>query len=210
MINADTDMNADVKANVNPPQAEVRKISYHPFNINAFKTLQDVCDYLNSSTMIGCHDEIARDLLNFVLNNLDAFEQSCTFEDIETMFKLLATKTSIMDVTPLELCCSTFWTDKATQIKEIDLLEKLIDFGKKDARYFELVEYLLTVQAIANDSIPIACDLATLSDFEPRIMKKLPADVQRRLREATFYEENPDTGRMYCYALLTYQLVYVD
>lgn len=206
MLSADVDVNA----NVNPPQAEVRKIDYTHFNINDFKTPRDVCDYMKSEYALACGKDKSRDLLHFILTNIVSFEQNYKFEEIEEMFKLLANTQSIVGSSPLEMCVNVFWADDAMREKVIDLLEMLIGFGKKDARYFGLVEYLLTHQRVANQSIPMACTLTDSGKFEPCIMKKLPEDMQKSLRKGTFYVENHDTGRMFCYSLLTYELVYVD
>ena len=89
--------------------------------------------------------------------------------------------------------------------------------GEKDARYYDLVEHMLTVQAMGNASSPLAADLSmsprTRDSFKAKVLDKLPQSMQERLAKATYYydDENDDgEGRTYCFSLLSGRVLCVD
>ena len=94
----------------------------------------------------------------------------------------------------------------------IDFLGKLVLLGEKDERYYDLIEMMLTVQAMGERHFPLGCTLYNESkdDFINKILNKLPDAWKERLSKATFYYYDEDVDRTYCYTVLGRKLVYAD
>ena len=202
-------INADVHENINVNQAEVQIQEYRRIDVNGLNSPESILAYVKKEKI--WEETLSNELLDFLLKHIDAFVQESSFESIEALLMYLATvEPRYSDGYFID--CTLPVEGIGHPEKLIAFLEKLIGYAQQENRYWEIIETILTYQPVKNHSIPVASGFEgkRMSEFTSKVLNKLPEAMQKRLKEATFYREDKDTGRMKCRELLTYKLVSID
>ena len=220
---ADTPANAAADLNVNPKAAEVQHVVYKTFDDrevakwtpeDLIKTLETVGEWDDEGGYYWFPQAKLYDLFSILFDKVLTWgrEAVITYDQISKIIQLASdrpvgtTGGLVREVAALD------WEQKV-----VDFLGEFVVLGEKDARYYDLVEHMLTVQAMGNAKSPLAADLSMSprfrDSFKAKVLDKLPKNMQERLAEATYYydDENDDGEvRTYCFSLLSGSVVSVD
>ena len=79
--------------------------------------------------------------------------------------------------------------------------KEFVKRGIDDARYYELIYTMLT-HRIHNNDFPLGFAMSEQDGFD-KVLAKLPSKIQKQLKSCTFYQDDKDMGRRFCYSLLT-------
>ena len=82
-----------------------------------------------------------------------------------------------------------------------DSFKKFVKHGVEDSRYYELIYMMLTYQL--NRSCPLDFQMSLEDGFNEEVLAKFPPKIQEELKDASFYEDNDESGRRTVYSILT-------
>ena len=83
-----------------------------------------------------------------------------------------------------------------------DFFKKFVKHGVKDARYYDLIYTMLTYR-LPIGSHPLGFQMSLEDGFNDEVLAKLPPKMQEKLKGASFYEDDDESGRRTVYSLLT-------
>ena len=94
-----------------------------------------------------------------------------------------------------------FHVTDSTQGLEVicNFFKEFVKNGEKDARYYKLIDEMLTYQTVRNESFPLGYSVHRCSGWEEKVFAKLPSKMQTKLNGESFYTDGGDI----CYALLS-------
>ena len=220
---ADTPANAAADLNVNPKAAEVQHVVYKTFDDrevanwtpeDLIKTLETVGKWSNNRGYYLCPVEKMEELFSILAQKVITWEKEdkITYEQMSKIMNLATERPIGMDG---GLLSQVSMIGKGQEV--IDFLGKFVLFAEKDPRYYDLVEHVLTHQALSNAAEPLAANLSQRprfrNSFKEKVLNKLPETIQKRLSEETYYfDYKNDDGeiRTYCYSLLDGRVISVD
>ena len=82
-----------------------------------------------------------------------------------------------------------------------DFFKEFVKRGIDDARYYELLYTMVTHRL--NGDFPLGFAMSKYNGFNDEVLAKLPSEIQKQLKNYTFYQDDEDTDRKLCYSLLT-------
>ena len=82
-----------------------------------------------------------------------------------------------------------------------DFFKEFVKRGIDDARYYELLYTMLTHRL--NGDFPLGFAMSKYNGFNDEVLAKLPSEIQKQLKNYTFYQDDEDIDRRLCYSLLT-------
>jgi len=83
-----------------------------------------------------------------------------------------------------------------------DFFKKFVKHGIEDARYYDLIYTMLTYR-LPIGSHPLGFQMSLEDGFNDEVLAKLPPKMQEKLKGASFYEDDDESGRRTVYSLLT-------
>lgn len=214
---ADVPTHAAADLNANPQTAEVQRVKYREFDDrevakwtpeDLIKTLETVGRWKDRGYYFISVPE-SKELLAIVSDKLSSWEKegSISYDQTDKIIHLLAERPLGSDGGLLNNAARL-----GCRSEVVDFLKEVALWGKKDKRYYDLMELLLTNQALGDSAHPLAAILSqsprSNKIFEEKVFNNLSPEVQNRLSKETYYYDFE--GRTYCYALLTGKLVSID
>ena len=83
-----------------------------------------------------------------------------------------------------------------------DFFKKFVKHGVEDVRYYDLIYTMLTYR-LPIGSHPLGFQMSLEDGFNDEVLAKLPPKMQEKLKGASFYEDDDESGRRTVYSLLT-------
>ncbi len=195
-----TPTNADADLTTSTHQAEVCTVQYWQDSDNW--TPDDIIQQLETSGKYGhgYFPEEAKALCEIVFKKLINWlkDRMIGYEKVSELFDAFLNPNNKLD-------CTDPFSEYASEYKPeltCKFLKKFVQICQTDIRYYKLLYKLLTTQTIQNKRIPMAGILEHRSYFMEDVFKQLPKNMQKQLRQDSYYIYDEDTDRLTCYQLI--------
>ena len=193
---------ANVDANVNPGYADICiKDCSHVELLDGWEhwSLEDIIRIIESIKEKGRDIGLMPSYLALItLNKLlkAADDPNVSFDLIEkTVHVTLRANITLINDNIFQFAC--FLTYKKAMY---DFFRKFIKYGKRDARYYDLIYEMLTHQTVENKSFPLGYRIPEECKwFKDEILSEFPPAMQEKLKSEGFYAKGGDVY----YSLLT-------
>ena len=192
---------ANVNANVNPIYADIRiEECCNGEMLDGWErwSLEDVIHTIESMKKTRTYGCLVSSYLGLIIFNklLKAAEDpNVPFDLIErTVHLALRTKVPAIDDNIFAMAgFHVRWEPVG------DFFKEFIKYGKRDARYYDLIYEMLTYQTVESKSFPLGASLASCKGFKCKILSEFPPAMRKQLEGEGFYAKDGDVY----YSLLT-------
>lgn len=195
-----TPTNADADLTTTAHQAEVCTVQYWQDSDNW--TPDDIIQQLETSGKYGhgYFPEEAKALCEIVFKKMINWlkDEMIGYEKVSELFDAFLNPNNKLSCLFALSNYAASWMPKLT----CNFLKEFVQICKTDNYYYELLYRLLATQTVKNQLTPMAACLEHHSYFMEDVFKQLPKNMQKQLRQDSYYIYDDDTDRLTCYQLI--------